>query len=335
VRLGLAAFGETLAEQTAAARDAEAAGFERVWTSELARSAFVPAAAMAAATDSIGIGTAIALAFVRSPLTSALSALDLDELSGGRFVLGLGTGVKRLNGDWHGVDFDPPARRLAQTVEVIRAVMGARLDGGTVETDGDVVRIAMRGFHRPDPAPRRAIPIHLAAVGPAMLATCGRVADGWIGHELGSPRHLVDVIVPALERGIAASGRSRSDFEVVASACCALDDDPERARDLARPTVGFYASVRTYQPFFAAHGFEAEAIAAQQALRSGDRASVAAAVTDAMVEEFCCCGTADAVRAKLARYDGQADLVKLSPPTHDTAPADSRACQSRILELLG
>jgi len=334
VKLGLAVWGETIAEQVAAAGDAEAAGLARVWTSELARSAFVPAAAIASATSTIGIGTAIALAFVRSPLTTALTTLDLAELSDGRFVLGLGTGVKRLNNDWHGVEFDPAARRLTQTVDIIRAVMSARLEGESIETDGDVERIVMRGFHRPHPRPGSPVPIHLAAVGPLMLRACGRVADGWIGHELGSPTHLSDTILPALDAGLAERGRSRGDLEVVASACCVLDDDPAQARELARPTVGFYASVRTYQPFFAAHGYEAQAVVAQKALRSGDRSAVAAAVTDEMVDEFCCCGPVDDVRRKLERYDGSADLVKLSAPTHDTSAADSRECQRRILELL-
>ena len=326
MRITLAPWGETIAELVRVARDAESAGFDRVWTSEFARSAFVPATAIAASTTSIGVGTAIALAFVRSPLVTSLTALDLDELASGRFVLGLGTGVKRHNADWHGTAFDPAAQRMRETINVIRAVCDAALDGETIDAGGDIVRLSMRGFRRPHPHSSAPMRIHLAAVGPRMLATAAAVADGWIAHELGSPAHLRDVILPALAPAV------RRPFEVVASACCVIDDDRAAARRRARPTIAFYASVKTYEAFFASHGFGGEVAAIREAHRAGDNEAMHDAVTDAMVDAFCICGNPDDVRREVERYDGLADSVKLSPPTHHTADEDIRTSQRRILE---
>lgn len=139
--------------------EAEVAGFETVSVSELHRSAFVPAAAIAKATSTARVGTAIALAFVRSPMTTALTALDLDELSGGRFVLGLGSGVMRLNENWHNARFGKPAQHLRETVSIIRQLVAEAHLGKPIEMDGDWERIRLRGFARPFAPLRDRIPM--------------------------------------------------------------------------------------------------------------------------------------------------------------------------------
>lgn len=334
MRYGLAPWGETLDELVDVAVRAERAGAAEVWTSEFARSSTITAAAIASATERVTVGTAITLAFVRSPLTLALEVLDLDELAGGRFVLGLGTGVKRLNERWHDADFDPAAARLAETVAAVRAVLDSPLDGSPVHAVGEHVRLELDGFVRPHPRPSRRIPIFMAAVGPLMLRTCGEVADGWISHELGSPEHLRTAVLPIVAEGAARAGRSATSVSITASACCVPLPDLDRARHMARPTIAFYGSVRTYQPFFAAHGFDREAVAIQERFRAGDLVGSAAAVTDEMVDAFCLCGPPDRVARRLHDYDGLANAVKLSPPTHHTAPADTRAAQHAIIDLL-
>src|SRR6478736_6951230 len=120
MRITFAPWGETLAELADAARRAELAGAEVVWVPELHRSASVSAAAIAQATTTAQVGTAIQLAFTRSPMVTALEALDLDELAGGRFVLGLGTGVQRLNEDWYNAQWGKPVAHLRETIKVIR-----------------------------------------------------------------------------------------------------------------------------------------------------------------------------------------------------------------------
>lgn len=334
MRLSYAPWGERIAEVADAAAAAEAAGFDVAWISELHRSAFVPCAAIASATRTIGVGTAIALAFVRSPMITALTALDLDEMSGGRFVLGLGSGVKRLNEDWHNARFGRPAPHLRETIGIIRRVVARAHRGEPIEVDGEHERVRIRGYERPFAPVRERIPIYVAAVGEHTTRLAGEVADGWIAHELGSPRYLAERILPNLEAGLTRGGRTRAELDVVASACCVIDDDPRQARRWAAGLVAFYATVRTYEAFFDFHGFAAEARAIQERFRAGDEAGMIEACPDEMVDALTLAGTADEVRAKLKAYEGLADQVKLSPPTHLVPPEVTRACQRAILEGL-
>lgn len=334
MKLSLAPWGESLAELRAAAVAAEDAGFDTVWLSELHRSAFVPAATLAEATSRVRVGTAIALAFVRSPLTTALTTLDLDELSDGRFVLGLGSGVKRLNEDWHHATFGKPVAHLRETITAIRQLVASVHTGETIRIEGEWEPVHLRGYERPFPPRRTEVPIYVASVGELMTRLAGEVGDGWIAHELGSPAYLSDVVMPNLHAGLDRSGRSRDRLEVVASACCVIDDDARQAKRWAAGLVAFYASVKTYDDFFDFHGFLAEAKAVQQRFREGDHAHLADAVPDDMVDALTLAGTPDDVRKWVRRYEGVADQIKLSPPTH-FVPADvTRSAQQRILEVL-
>lgn len=333
MKLALAPWGETMAELVAAARAAELAGFDSVWTTELHRTAFVTAAAIACATSRIRVGSGIALAFVRSPMITALTALDLDDLARGRFVLGLGPGVRRLTEDWHHAVYGSPGRHLAETVEVIRRVVAAAHTGDPLDYEGEYEPVHVRGYERPWPPVRPAIPIYLAAVGPVMLRTAGRIADGWISHELNSPAYLREKALPLLDEGLARAARSRRDIEIVASAVCHVDPDAREAKRWAARLVAFYASVRSYQGFFDFHGFGEEARAVQERFRAGDEAGMAAAVPDAMVDALTLAGGPDEVRERLGAYEGLADVVKLSPLTHLVPAPVSRQGQHALLEL--
>ncbi|WP_027343184.1 LLM class flavin-dependent oxidoreductase [Hamadaea tsunoensis] len=330
MRLDFQPWGETLAELSDAARRAEAAGAGVVWVPELHRSAIVAAAAIAVATTSVGIGTGIALAFARSPMVTALSALDLDELSGGRFRLGLGAGVRRLNESWHDAVFEPPLTRMRDTVEIVRRVVALAHTGDPIVHSGSR-SISVRGWRRPYSPARPAIPVYLAGVGPAMTALAGEVGDGWLSHELCPPDVLRTRILPRLSAGAARSGNRP---EVVVSACCSVDPDPGRALDRARSTVGFYAGVQSYAELFAA--YPDEHAAAVTALRSGTPAeALGHLVSREMAAAFTLSGTPDEVAARLSAYEGIADAVKLSPPTYGLPPEEIRAAQDRLIELLG
>ena len=196
VTWGVQPWGESLAELTDAARRAEMAGAEVAWVSELHRSATVTAAAVLVATDRIRVATGITLAFVRSPLILALEALDLDELGSGRFVLGLGTGVKALNENWHGVPFSAPARRMRETVEALRAIWDGLADGQDIAYNGEIVRVDIRGLRLPHAVERSRIPIVIAAVGPHMLSLAGSHGDGWISHDLCTPAYVATEVAP-------------------------------------------------------------------------------------------------------------------------------------------
>lgn len=336
MRITYAPWGETLAELADAAARAEQAGAEVLWVPELHRSATLSAAAMIGATSSARIGTAIALAFTRSPMITALEALDLDELSGGRFVLGLGTGVQRLNEDWHNARFGKPVGHLSEVVRNVRHFWAACTTAAETDLPGDWEPMRIRGYQRPFPVQREHIPVYLAAMGPAMTRLAGRIADGWISHELCSPAYLEERILPELETGLAAvEGRGRSDLDVVVSACCSVDADPQRATRRVAGLVGFYASVRTYADFFDFHGLAEDQQRVVNAFRSGRGADhLADAVSDRMVDALTLNGDVDRVAEQINAYEGKADSIKLSPPTHGIEAAETRAAQDSIIELI-
>jgi probable F420-dependent oxidoreductase len=336
MRITYAPWGESLQELVDVSRRAEAAGAEAIWVPELHRSATVPAAAIAAATSRARVGTAIALAFTRSPMITALEALDLDELAGGRFVLGLGSGVQRLNEDWHNARFGKPVGHLKETVRNIRHFWATCTSGDPIDLPGDHEPMRIRGYERPFPVGNPEIPIYLAAMGPAMTRLAGAIGDGWISHELCSPRYLQERVLPELETGIARTeGKTRKDLDVVVSACCSVADDPAVAVRRVSGLVGFYASVRSYADFFDFHGLAAEHQAVLDAFRAGSGADyLADAVSSRMVRTLTMTGTRDEVAAQIADYEGKADAVKLSPPTHGIAPEDTRAAQDEILALI-
>ena len=327
-------WGESLAELAAAAHAAEEAGADAVWVPELHRSAPVSAAAVAQATTTARVGTAIALAFPRSPMITALEALDLDELSGGRFVLGLGSGVQKLNVDWHHVDWDKPVTHLRETVRNIRAFWAGCTTGEPIDLDGEREPMRIRGYKRPYPVLRTDIPIHLAAMGPALTRLAGEIADGWISHELTSPAFLQERILPEIEAGIARGGRSRADVEVVTSSCCSVDADPAVARRRSAGMVGFYATVRTYADFFDFHGLAADQQKVIDAFAGSTAGELAGHVSDAMVDALTLSGTRDQVAERIAAYDGVADTIKLTPPTHGLAPDEIRAAQREVIAVI-
>ncbi|MBI3966987.1 MAG: LLM class flavin-dependent oxidoreductase [Chloroflexi bacterium] len=330
---GLTFWGETASEYLDVAQQAEAAGFESVWTAEFHRTAFVPLAAAAVRTQRVRLGTGIALSFVRSSLITALTALDLDELSGGRLVLGLGTGVQRLNEDWHGVTYGRPVPHLRELVAVLRMFLAGVTKGGPLTFEGRYYRLNVHGYERPHPPVRERIPIYLAGIGPGMVRLAGEVADGWIGHDLNSPHYVNEVVVPRIDEGLGRSGRSRASFVLCPSVVCAIDHDPWEARRIAAGHVAFYATVRTYAPFFTFLGFESALPAIQSAFRAGDVRGMVNAVPSEMIDACTATGTIDEVRAKVAEYEGVADLIKLSAPYHFLPPETVRAQQQALIKL--
>lgn len=335
IRVTYGPWGETLEEMAEAGRRAELAGAEVLWVPELHRSATVAAAALAARTAAAGIGTAITLAFTRSPMITALEALDLDELSGGRFVLGLGTGVQRLNELWHNARFGKPAPHLRETVRNLRAFWRDARHGTPIELPGEHEPMRLIGYQRPLYQQRDQIPIYLAAMGPVLTRLAGELAEGWISHELCSPGYLTDVALPGLHEGLRRGRRERAELQAVASVLCAIDDDAATAIRWSAGTVGFYASVRSYAPFWAAHELAKEAAEVVEAFRAGRPADgLEDTVPDHMVTAVTASGTPDQVRRWIAGYEGRADAVKLTPPTHGVDAAVTRQCQDRLIELI-
>jgi probable F420-dependent oxidoreductase len=291
------------AELAEAARLAEEAGFESVWATEFYdRSATVALAAMADATSEIELGSAIAYAFGRTPVVLAAEARDLDELSGGRLTLGLGTGTKRMQQDWHGLDGEHPASRMEELVPLLRRLW--KLHEGPIEHEGRFYRLNVKPTAPPRPPVRERIPIFMAGVNRRMIEGAGKVADGLVGHPLFTPDYVSQVARPALDGAPIAGYITTS-----------VSEDREQARRDAAAIIAFNSTVKTYRTVHQVSGFESQAEAVREAWSRGDFEGMAAAVTDEMIDAIALAGTPDEVRARFEeRWDGVYDRPLLWPP---------------------
>lgn len=289
------------------ARRAEDGGYESVWVAETASSAFVQASLACGATSGVKIGTNIALAFPRSPTITAMAARDLAEQSGGRFILGLGSQVKRINEHRFSVPFEHPAAKMAEYVEVVRKVL-ATFRGEPIDHRGRFYTVTMPPFPGADSVGD--VPIYVAAVNERMCEAAGRVADGVLGHPMTSPKYIEEVVRPAVERGAAAAGRDISEVSVTSSVILQVAEERERARREAALQVGFYATTRTYTPVLALHGFEDRVAPLRNAYAKGDLAKLVDLAMP-MVDTFAITGSEHECREGLAAFHGLVDRIIL------------------------
>jgi probable F420-dependent oxidoreductase len=312
---GITVLAGDLKETQETTRQAEVAGFDAAWSGEfLNRSAIVSAAAMAAVTARIGVGTAIAYAVGRSPLVLANDARFLDEMSDGRFTLGLGTGTRRMMTDWHGVaDPDGPASRIEELVPLLRRLW--RLHEGPVRHQGRFYSVDITPTAEVAPPLRTDIPVFTAGVNPRMIEAAGRVADGLICHPTITGQYLDDVALPAIARGAAKAGRPPGDVRLMGIIICAIADDTATARREAAAQIAFYAAPKAYGPVMEAAGFGRETAAIRDAFRAGDHRAMTEAVSDAMLGQMAVAGTAAEVRDALPDIRKRYDHAALYSPS--------------------
>ena len=318
-RRGICVFAASIEAMAQAAADAERAGFDSVWTSELYnRSATITVAALAQSTSTCALGTGILYGVGRSPLMLAAEARDLDELSHGRFVLGIGNGTRRMISDWHGLDGAAPATRIEELVPLVRDVW--RLGEAPVSHDGRFYRLHIASLGDLAAAPERQIPIYTAGVNPRMIESAGRVADGLLGHTLFSPSYIEEVVRPALQRGADHAGRAAEEVQLATYTLAACSHDEEQARREAAAMIAFYGSVKSYGGIFDLAGFSAEAASIREAFAARDVDTMVGAVSDAMIDELSVAGTPAQVAEKLRRFDGVVDEVVLTVPSFQISP---------------
>lgn len=241
--------GETLEEFIEAGINAEEKGFSTLWTSELHRTPFVPLTALATNTSRIKLGSGVALAFLRSPLTLALTALDLNEISNGRFILGLGSGVKNLNEFWHDVRFGSPVKHISDVITICRKVM-KESHLNPIKYEGAEKSISLVGFDRPFTPKETDIPIYMGSVGPLMTKKCGEIAQGWISHELCSPQYLKSNIIPKLEEGSGGTNIPK----IVVSGLTVVDENEQRAKELLQGQWHFMLQSKLMMSFLVVTG---------------------------------------------------------------------------------
>jgi probable F420-dependent oxidoreductase len=332
VKPGLILVGGTARPQVELARRAEAAGFASVWSAEFFNQhPYAVLGAVAEATREIGIGTAIANAFTRSAVVHASAALDLDELSGGRMTLGLGSGTSRMNEEWYGMPFSKPAARMAECVRVVRALFDAK-DRVGFRFEGEFHRLAIPVYTRPG-APRARVPIAVAAVNRRMVEAAGAVADAMIGHPIASRRWHRERTLPWLRAAEAAAGRPAGACRLLPYVLTSIQADRALARRDARGQIGFYFTVSVYRSVLEFHGRPDVADACRRALASFDVRAMAEAIPDELVDEIAVAGTPDEVRERLAAWREFTDQPLLYPPSVGVPPPRLEANLAEILKL--
>jgi probable F420-dependent oxidoreductase len=297
------------------AATAERVGFESLWVAEYYdRSATVPLAVLARQTSRLTLGSGIAYAFGRQPLVLAAEARDIDSLSAGRLILGLGTGTLTMMRDWHGLEGNHPAPRIEELVPLLRRLW--QLHASPVEHDGRFYRTVVSPTNDVRLPEREMIPTYIAGVNERMLSAAGRVADGLVGHPLFSPEYVAEVVRPALAKGAEDVGRA-SPVPIAGYVICAIDNDnPAHARRLAAGQIALYAVTRTYAPMLERSGFGEETANVRAAWDRSDRAAMIEAVSDRMIDALALAGTESDVRARYAqRWEGVYERVLFYPPT--------------------
>ncbi len=303
-----------LADVPRVARAAEDLGFDGVWTTEAGHDPFIPAVLAAEHTRRIEIGTAIAVAFPRSPMVFAHIAWDVQALSKGRFILGLGTQVKGHNERRYSVKWEAPGPKLREMILSLRAIWNCWQNGTKLDFRGDHYTFTlMTPFFSPGPIEHPHVPIYIAGVNPYICRLAGELCDGFHAHPLHSVKHLRDTVIANISRGLTKAGRSRRDIQVAATAFVitgANEEEIAASRALVRQQISFYASTRTYRGVLDAHGWGDASGRLNEKAAKGDWAGMAREITDEMLEVYAVTGTYDEIPGKLrAKYDGMLDRV--------------------------
>ena len=293
---------------------AEETGFDGIWVSETQHDPFLPGALITENTEKIQFGTAVAIAFARSPATLAYTSWDLAQASKGRFILGLGTQVKghierRFGMPWP----SSVVGKLREQVNAIRAFWKTWQTGEKLKFTGEYYNLSlMSPFFNPGPIDYPEIPIYIAGVNTGLARLAGEVADGFLVHPLNSRRYLAEVLIPAIENGTIKSQRSRQDIQVSVTAFTV--STPEE-KNFVRMQIAFYASTPSYRKVFALHGWEDIAAQLSKFAAKGQWAEMGALIDDEILSTYAIVAEEDEIPAALiSRYQGLADRLTIYAP---------------------
>jgi probable F420-dependent oxidoreductase len=291
-------------------------GYDRAFSFEAKHNPFVPLAAAAEHTERMQLGTAIAIAFARTPMTLANVAWDLQTLTDGRFALGLGSQIRPHIEQRYGMPWSHPAARMREMVLAIRAIWEAWEAGSDLAFEGEFYEhTRMIPAFDPGPNPFGLPPILTAGFGPKMTEVAGEVADGFLVHPLNTRRSLLELTVPALERGAARAGRAVGDIELTCVTIIVTGRDEaelEHSREAVRQQLAFYGTTPAYRPVLDLHDRGHLHAELQARSRKGEWEEMAPLIDDEFLEAVAVVGEPDAIAPALhARLAGISDHVSL------------------------
>ncbi len=323
---GIGAFisaGRSLSSAKERVRHADRLGFDSVYTTQVAgRDALTLLTAYASVTERVRLGTGVVPIFSRTPVAMAQAAATLDELSGGRMVLGLGVSHQVTVENWFDSKIERPVAQMREYASIVRAILRkeAPPEGRYFNT-----RFAFMGYD-----PRPSLPIYVAALSPNMLSLAGEIADGVILW-LCNPDYIRDVVVPEVTKGRERAGRGLDGFDVVAAVPVALTEDPDAARDTMRQDLIPYASLPFYRTMLERSGFSDELAAFDEGMRAGDADSAKLGLSERLLGALAGIGSASEVRAAVGRYR---DAGATSPCIGAVPGTDFDAALDAVAELI-
>ncbi len=300
-----------LHETVASVKDAEAAGYAGAWTAETSHDPFLPLLLAAEHSEKLELGTSIAVAFARSPMTLANTAWDLQAYSQGRFILGLGSQIKPHITKRFSMPWSHPAARMREMVLAIRAIWGSWLTGSKLDFRGEFyTHTLMTPFFAPPASdlagfgPPR---IFLAGVGELMTEVAGEVCDGFICHGFTTERYLREVTLPALERGRAKVGKTLDGFEIVGPSFVVTGNDEQElsaASAGTRQQIAFYGSTPAYRPVLDLHGWGDLQDRLNSLSKAGQWVEMGSLITDEVLQTFAVVGEPESIAPELHKRYG-------------------------------
>jgi probable F420-dependent oxidoreductase len=315
---------------------AEEAGFDSVWDYELYRNPFSMLCLSAVATRRVTLATGLAAALPRSPFELANAIADVDELSAGRALLGLGTGVPEFLEAFHSTPATNLVAKMSEYIDVLRLSWQHLHTMEPVSYKGDYFRL-----ESPPINPwggrytsRATIPIYLAGMRPKLIGLCGEKADGWLGY-LATPKFIEEKVRPQIAAGAERAGRDPSEVQIATEVICSVSPDRELAYRRARVHVGFYVAHPVSDVVIEVHGLMDEVAALREAMMSAGLAAFEH-TPDSLVEAFSITGTPEEARQKLADWEGAYDDLVLHTPYVPPLEADeSEDAYRNIVEAFG
>jgi len=304
----------SLHDVPAAAQAAEDMGFDALWSAETSHDPFFPLVLAAEHTRRIKLGTAIAVAFPRSPMVLAQIGWDLQAQSGGRFILGLGTQIRRHNEQRFGVKWEHPGPKLREMIEMIHAIWDCWQKGTRPGFQGKFYNFTyMTPFFNAGPIQYPRPAIYIAGVNPYMCRLAGELCEGFHVHPFHSIKYLDDIVCPNVTAGLKKAGRTRKDVAMSSTVFVIAGDtkdEIEAAKGPVRQQISFYASTPAYVGVLEAHGWGEVGRRLTDKSKKGDWGGMAAEVTDEMLDVYATTGTYDEIADKVKeKYRGYLDRV--------------------------
>lgn len=312
----------------------EDTGFEGVFMLQLYGPPFAPLAAVACGTSQLKLASGVASAGTRTPYETAFCAMELDRISGGRFNLGLGSSLPPTLQGLHGLPVYKPVTHLRDTIGAVRHIM-AGAHTGLKPYNGVYYKADYQQMVPTQPPIREKIPIWIGAMRDKMTQLGVEIGDGLLAHSLWTKLYWQEHIQPMIQNTLKDFGRQREDIEVTHWPFVAIDNDKHQAIDKARPTVAYYAGIKSYEHIFELHGYlDIARICQEAALRQNDLNSILSKVPDEMVLDFACCGSVDDVLEQLEPFWKYNDILCPMTPIRGLTLEQMQANNEGIYRLV-